>query len=48
MYGDFQLRDLTFEISGKPFLNDSEEEMRRVARTLFRQWRRLRHIRREG
>lgn len=25
MYGDFQLRDLTFEISGKPFLNDSEE-----------------------
>lgn len=41
MYGDFQLRDLTFEISGKPFLNDSEEEMRRVARTLFRQWRRL-------
>ena len=35
------MRDLTFEISGKPFLNDSEEEMRRVARTLFRQWRRL-------
>lgn len=41
MYGAFQLHNLTLELSGKAFLNDSEEEQRRVARLLFGQWKRL-------
>lgn len=33
-----KLRNVTLELSAKPFLNDSEEMMYAVGRTLFRQW----------
>ena len=35
---DFYLRTLVLEVSGKAFMNDTEEEMRRVAETMIRQW----------
>ena len=33
-----KLRNVTLELSAKPFQNDSEEMMYSVGRTLFRQW----------
>ena len=33
-----KLRNVTLELSAKPFQNDSEEMMYAVGRTLFRQW----------
>jgi hypothetical protein len=33
-----QLKNVTLELSSKPFYNDSEAEVRRVAETMFRQW----------
>ena len=35
------IRNVTLEISGKPFMDDSEEEMFRVGRRMFTQWKAL-------
>jgi hypothetical protein len=35
---DFHLKTLILEISGKAFMNESEEEMRRVAENMIRQY----------
>ena len=33
-----QLKNVTLELSAKPFRDDSDAELRRVARKLFTQW----------
>lgn len=36
-----QLKNVTLELSAKPFRDDSDAELRRVARKLFTQWKPL-------
>ncbi len=36
-----QLKNVTLELSAKPFLDDGDDELRRVARKMFRQWKPL-------
>ena len=36
-----QLKNVTLELSAKPFYDDSDGELRRVSRKMFEQWRSL-------
>lgn len=35
------LKNVTLELSSKPFYDDTPEMMERVCRTMFRQWRNM-------